>query len=125
MPTILQDPIRLESPPPEPPPPAPEPLPTPPPIEVPRRLSGEPGADFAEDVESAMENHGENWKARVVLTKIPNAQRRVIELIYLEHLSIPRVAERLALPIETVESRCLEGVRRLRKDLVVAPQRLS
>jgi hypothetical protein len=69
------------------------------------------------DVASTMENRGENWKARVVLTKIPNAQRRVIELIYLEHLSLARVAERLGISIQTAEARCLEGIGRMRRDL--------
>jgi RNA polymerase sigma factor (sigma-70 family) len=81
--------------------------------------------DFADRVASAMDNRGENWKARVVLTKIPNAQRRVIELIYLEHLSLARVAERLGLPVEAVKSRCLEGLKRLREGLNVVPEPLS
>jgi DNA-directed RNA polymerase specialized sigma24 family protein len=86
---------------------------------------GQSGDDFADQVETAMHNHGDNWKARVVLTKIPNVQRRVIELIYLEHLSLSRVAERLGLPIETVTSRCIDGINRLREGLKVAPERLS
>jgi RNA polymerase sigma factor (sigma-70 family) len=87
----------------------------------------DPGSEagLAADVESTMENRGENWKARVVLTKIPNAQRRVIELMYLEHLSLSRVAERLGIPIESVKSRCLEGIGRLREALEATPERLS
>jgi len=81
--------------------------------------------DFADRVASAMDNRGENWKARVVLTKIPNAQRKVIELIYLEHLSLARVAERLGLPVEAVKSRCLEGLTRLREGLTVVPEHLA
>ena len=72
-----------------------------------------------------MENRCENWKARVFLAKLPNAQRRVIELMYLEHLSLSRVAEQLRIPIETVKSRCLEGIGLLRDDLRATPDRLS
>jgi DNA-directed RNA polymerase specialized sigma24 family protein len=92
---------------------------------MPTTLASPAGDDFADQVEAAMHNHGDNWKARVVLTKIPNVQRRVIELIYLEHLSISRVAERLGLPIETVTNRCIDGISRLREGLKVAPERLS
>ena len=44
------------------------------------KLANDPQSDddFAGEVEFAMDNRGENWKARVALTKIPNAQRRVI-----------------------------------------------
>ncbi len=128
MPTILPDPTR-----PDPPQPDPENMKEVGPVQIARRLPAGPDTtahdasseDFANQVEAAMHNHGDNWKARVVLTKIPNVQRRVIELIYLEHLSLTRTAERLGVPVDTVKSRCLEGIGRLREGLGVAQERLS
>jgi RNA polymerase sigma-70 factor (ECF subfamily) len=53
-------------------------------------------------------------KVRAALEGIPAEQRRVLELMYFEGKTQSRIAEELGLPLGTVKSRTLLGMRRLR-----------
>ena len=52
------------------------------------------------------------------LSELPDEQRMVIELMYFEGRTQSQIAERLSLPLGTVKSRCLLGMRRLRGTLL-------
>jgi RNA polymerase sigma factor (sigma-70 family) len=53
-------------------------------------------------------------KVRAALQEIPVEQRRVLELMYFEGKTQSMIAEELSLPLGTVKSRTLLGMRRLR-----------
>jgi RNA polymerase sigma-70 factor (ECF subfamily) len=55
---------------------------------------------------------------REALEKLPAEQRQVIELMYFGGQSQSRISERLGLPLGTVKSRTLLGMRRLRAELL-------
>lgn len=55
---------------------------------------------------------------REALAELPAEQRQVIELMYFDGLSQTKVSERLGLPLGTVKSRTLLGMRRLRSSLI-------
>lgn len=55
---------------------------------------------------------------REALEKLPEEQRRVIELMYFGGQSQSKISERLGLPLGTVKSRTLLGMRRLRAELI-------
>ncbi|MEX0832726.1 MAG: sigma-70 family RNA polymerase sigma factor [Actinomycetota bacterium] len=61
---------------------------------------------------------GERAAVRAALSEIPEEQRRVIELMYFGGLSQSKIAEQLELPLGTVKSRTLLGMRRLRGALL-------
>ncbi len=80
---------------------------------------GEPAVeDPAEDVVRQVGSREEGVRVRSALEELPTDQRRVIELMYFDGLSQSRIAERLSLPLGTVKSRSLLGMRRLRDRLV-------
>ena len=60
----------------------------------------------------------ERLAVREALEKIPPEQRQVIQLMYFGGESQSRIAERLGLPLGTVKSRTLLGMRRLRTALL-------
>jgi RNA polymerase sigma factor (sigma-70 family) len=60
----------------------------------------------------------ERRAVRSALEELPAEQRQVIELMYFEAMSQSRIAERLGLPLGTVKSRALLGMRRLRAALI-------
>lgn len=60
----------------------------------------------------------ERRAVRAALGDLPAEQRQVIELMYFDGLSQSKVAERLGLPLGTVKSRTLLGMRRLRSSLI-------
>ena len=55
---------------------------------------------------------------RAALEDLPHEQKQVIELMYFSGMSQSRIAEDLGLPLGTVKSRTLLGMRRLRAALV-------
>jgi RNA polymerase sigma-70 factor (ECF subfamily) len=59
----------------------------------------------------------ERAAVRGALDDLPPEQRRVIELMYFGGLSQSQISERLKLPLGTVKSRTLLGMRRLRAAL--------
>jgi len=60
----------------------------------------------------------ERKAVRSALETLPPEQRQVIELMYYRGLPQSKIAERLDLPLGTVKSRTLLGMRRLRAALV-------
>jgi RNA polymerase sigma factor (sigma-70 family) len=60
----------------------------------------------------------ERKAVRAALDDLPEEQRRVIELMYFGGLSQSTIATRLGIPLGTVKSRTLLGMRRLRSALV-------
>lgn len=74
--------------------------------------------DPAEAVVEELGVPEERKAVRAALDELPAEQRRVIELMYFGGLSQSKIAERLELPLGTVKSRTLLGMRRLRTALV-------
>jgi RNA polymerase sigma factor (sigma-70 family) len=74
--------------------------------------------DFAEQVVDQLGLPEVRKAVRAALEELPREQRQVIELMYFEGLSQSKVAARLDLPLGTVKSRTLLGMRRLRAALV-------
>ncbi len=77
-----------------------------------------PGGDPAERVVEELGLPEERRAVRAALDGLPPEQRAVIELMYFDGLSQSKIAERLSLPLGTVKSRTLLGMRRLRAALV-------
>jgi RNA polymerase sigma factor (sigma-70 family) len=73
--------------------------------------------DPAEKVIDEIGLPDERKAVRAALKELPPEQRQVIELMYFDGLSQTRVAERLSLPLGTVKSRTLLGMRKLRTAL--------
>ena len=76
-----------------------------------------PDPDPADRVAEDVDLPAERDAVRAALAGLPDEQRRVIELMYFDGLSQSRIAERLSLPLGTVKSRTLLGMRRLRDAL--------
>jgi RNA polymerase sigma-70 factor, ECF subfamily len=74
--------------------------------------------DFAQQVVDELGLPEERQAVRAALGELPAEQREVIELMYFGGLSQSKVAARLDLPLGTVKSRTLLGMRRLRTALV-------
>ncbi len=73
--------------------------------------------DLAQTVAEDLDLPAERLAVRTALVAIPPEQRQVIELMYFGGLSQSKIAEKLALPLGTVKSRTLLGMRRLRSAL--------
>jgi len=76
-----------------------------------------PVEDPAERVVEELGSADEGTKVREALAALPQDQRQVIQLMYFNGLSQSRIAEHLSLPLGTVKSRTLLGMRRLRGSL--------
>ena len=74
--------------------------------------------DPAESVVQELGVPEERRAVRAALDELPAEQRQVIELMYFGGMSQSRISERLGLPLGTVKSRTLLGMRRLRAALV-------
>jgi RNA polymerase sigma factor (sigma-70 family) len=74
--------------------------------------------DPADDVLDELGLPEERKAVRAALDDLPEEQRRVIELMYFGGLSQSTIAARLGLPLGTVKSRTLLGMRRLRAALL-------
>jgi RNA polymerase sigma factor (sigma-70 family) len=70
--------------------------------------------DPADDVADQVDLPEERKAVRAALEGLPAEQREVIELMYFGGLSQSTISERLGLPLGTVKSRTLLGMRRLR-----------
>ncbi len=73
--------------------------------------------DPADDVLSVIDRPRERGLVRRALADLPAEQRDVIERMYYDGLSQTQIAERTGLPLGTVKSRTLLGMRRLRERL--------
>ncbi|HEV8681814.1 MAG TPA: sigma-70 family RNA polymerase sigma factor [Actinomycetota bacterium] len=76
-----------------------------------------PSEDPAEQVAEAIDIPEERAAVRAALNELPPEQREVIELMYFEGLSQSRVAERTGIPLGTIKSRAVLGMRRMRSSL--------
>ncbi|MGH2635895.1 MAG: sigma-70 family RNA polymerase sigma factor [Actinomycetota bacterium] len=74
--------------------------------------------DPADSVVEELGMPEERKAVRAALDQLPQEQRQVIELMYFGGMSQSRISERLGLPLGTVKSRTLLGMRRLRTALV-------
>ena len=77
----------------------------------------DPVEDPADRVVDAVGLAEEGVVVRDALSDLPEEQRRVIELMYFDGLSQSAIADRLSIPLGTVKSRALLGMRRLRSRL--------
>lgn len=75
------------------------------------------GEDVADTVVDELGLPQERKAVRAALEELPAEQHQVIELMYFGGLSQSMIAERLNLPLGTVKSRTLLGMRRLRASL--------
>lgn len=73
--------------------------------------------DPTDDVVAAIDLPRERRLVRDALAELPEQQRDVIQLMYFDGLSQSQIAERTGLPLGTVKSRTLLGMRRLRAHL--------
>lgn len=73
--------------------------------------------DPAEDLAAAMDLPGEQQIVRKALAELPEEQRDVISRMYFDGLTQTQIAERTGIPLGTVKSRTLLGMRRLRSFL--------
>jgi RNA polymerase sigma factor (sigma-70 family) len=82
---------------------------------IPQALATEP--DPADQVVAEVDAPEERRAVRAALGQLPPEQRQVIELMYFEGRSQSQIATELGLPLGTVKSRTLLGMRRLRDTL--------
>jgi RNA polymerase sigma factor (sigma-70 family) len=73
--------------------------------------------DPVDDVLAAIDLPRERRLVRKALGQLPDEQREVIQRMYFDGLSQSQIAERTGLPLGTVKSRALLGMRRLRSTL--------
>lgn len=76
------------------------------------------GVDVAEEVVEELDLAQARGRVRAALQDIPSAQRRVLEMMYFEGKTQTMIAHELGLPLGTVKSRTLLGMRRLRGALI-------
>ena len=77
----------------------------------------EPAADHADAVVDALGAPAERRVVRAALDELPVEQREVLELMYFDGLTQTQVAKTTGLPLGTVKSRTLLGMRRMRVSL--------
>ena len=80
-------------------------------------IRDETSADHADDVVEAIGRPEERRVVRAALDELPAEQRDVLELMYFDGLTQTQVATKTGLPLGTVKSRTLLGMRRLRSFL--------
>lgn len=74
-------------------------------------------ADHADEVVEAVGLPEERRIVRAALAELPDEQRQVLEAMYFEGRSQTQIAEATGLPLGTVKSRTLLGMRRMRASL--------
>lgn len=79
--------------------------------------------DFTETVVEAADLGWHRRRIRDALGGLPEEQREVVDLMYFDGLTQAQVAARLSLPLGTVKSRCLLGMRKLRTALAREDER--
>ena len=78
-----------------------------------REESEDPSGDVVEAVAAS----GERAAVRAALEVLPPEQREVLGSMYFDGLSQSQIAERTGIPLGTVKSRALLGMRRMRSEL--------
>ncbi len=74
--------------------------------------------DFSQSVVDDLERPQERAEIHRALGALPTEQRTVIEMMYFGAKTQVHIAEELGIPLGTIKSRCLLGMRRLRKALI-------
>ena len=82
---------------------------------IPQALEEE--ADHADEVVQQLAKPAEHRIVRAALAELPFEQRRVLEMMYFDGLSQSQIAEQTGIPLGTVKSRTLLGMRRMRDAL--------
>lgn len=82
--------------------------------------AAEEQADHADDVVQRLGLSEERRVVRAALADLPVEQRDVLEAMYFDGLSQSQIAERTGIPLGTVKSRTLLGMRRMRDALAEA-----
>jgi len=82
---------------------------------IPQALEEE--ADHADEVVQQLAAPAERGSVRAALAALPVEQRRILEMMYFDGLSQSRIAETTGIPLGTVKSRTLLGMRRMRDAL--------
>ena len=77
----------------------------------------EEGVDHADEVVEALGLPEERRAVRAALDELPAEQRDVLTMMYFDGLSQSQIAAKTGLPLGTVKSRTLLGMRRLRASL--------
>ena len=73
--------------------------------------------DHADEIVQRMSLPEERRVVRAALVDLPSEQRDVLEMMYFDGLSQSMIAERTGIPLGTVKSRTLLGMRRMRAAL--------
>lgn len=73
--------------------------------------------DPTDDLAASIDHPGEQQIVRKALAELPQEQRDVIAGMYFDGLTQTQIAERTGIPLGTVKSRTLLGMRRLRSFL--------
>jgi RNA polymerase sigma-70 factor (ECF subfamily) len=73
--------------------------------------------DPADELAASIDLPGEQLIVRKALAELPQEQREVISRMYFDGLTQTQIAERTGIPLGTVKSRTLLGMRRLRSYL--------
>lgn len=71
--------------------------------------------------EAGIDRLAERLLVADALRRLPEAQRRSVELAFLSELTHEEVAQRLDLPLGTVKSHIRRGLQRLRRELTASP----
>ena len=74
--------------------------------------------DVADEVTERMDLSRTGHRVRRALDDIPSEQRRILEMMYFEGKTQAGIAEELGVPLGTVKSRTLLGMRKLRSLLL-------
>jgi RNA polymerase sigma factor (sigma-70 family) len=80
-------------------------------------VAHEEQADHADEVVEAIGLPEERRIVRAALAELPEEQRRILEMMYFDGRSQAQIAETTGLPLGTVKSRALLGMRRMRAAL--------
>jgi RNA polymerase sigma factor (sigma-70 family) len=80
-------------------------------------IAREEVSDHADEVIEEVGRPEERRLVRAALAELPAQQRDVLEMMYFDGLSQTQVAEKTGLPLGTVKSRTLLGMRRMRATL--------
>lgn len=71
-------------------------------------------ADHAEDVVETLGRPQERRLVRAAMAELPDEQREVLTMMYFDGMTQTQIAERTGVPLGTVKSRTVMGMRRMR-----------